>query len=106
MKQPVQRHLSSLHHIALPVADLESSVRWYMTSFSCEVIYQDKIQAILQFENIKLSLVLPSHQPFHLAFPRTDANTLGEITKRQDGTLSTYVSDPTGNVVEVLQIED
>lgn len=98
----VLRGMDSIHHIAIHVADLARAVHWYTTSFECEVSYQDKTQAVLEFANCKLVLVLPSQQPPHVAFPRRDASTLGELLLRPDGLYSTYLSDPTGNVVEVI----
>ena len=97
-----EKSLDDIHHLGLVVADLEQSKNWYLTSFSCEVLSETKTEIVLQFNNIRLSLVLPSHQPSHLAFVRDDANTLGELRKQQDGTFSTFISDPTGNAVEII----
>ncbi len=95
----------AIHHIALTVTDLDQAVHWYQTSFRCEVVLRDKKQAILQFSNVKLSLVLPSFQQNHLAYVRSDANTLGELREQADGTLSTFISDSSGNLVEIVDEE-
>jgi len=94
--------LDTIHHIALTVADIDDSVRWYQTSFSCEVIHQEARLAILQFANIQLTLVLPSLQNTHIAYIRDDAETLGELREQVDGSQSTFVADPTGNPVEIV----
>ncbi len=94
--------LSSIDHVALAVADIEDSVRWYQSSFSCELIYKNKQLAILQFANLRLTLVLPSMENTHVAYVCEDAETFGELYEQVDGTLSTFVSDPTGNPVELV----
>lgn len=98
--------LDSLHHIALTVADIEQSVEWYTTSFHCEVLYHERTEAMIQFDNIRLQLFLPSQQPPHIACVRSDAKTFGELREHRDGMQSTFVADPTGNVVELIQKED
>ena len=94
--------LDKIHHVALQVADIDASVRWYTGSFSCEVLSQGKTSAVLEFNNIRLSLVLPSQEPPHLAFVRDDAGTFGELRQKSDGTQACFVADPTGNLVEVI----
>ena len=95
--------LDSIHHLALNVADIERSINWYQTSFKCKVIYQDKTQAVLEFANVRLALVLPSLEPVHISFARKDAKTLGTLRERAMGINSTFISDPTGNVVEIVE---
>ena len=92
----------TIDHVAITVADLDSAVNWYLTSFSCELEYRDKQQAVLRFANIKLSLVLPSFQQNHIAFIRSDADTLGELREQADGTVSTFIADASGNLIEVV----
>ena len=94
--------LDRIHHLALNVADIDKSITWYQSSYKCEVVYRDRTQVVLQFANVKLTLVLPSTEPAHLAFEREDANKLGELRERADGTKSTFLADPTGNVIEIL----
>ena len=96
-------NLTSVDHIAINVADLQQSIQWYTGSFDCEVLYEDQTQAIIQFANVKLSLILPSREPGHIALEREDANTFGELRKRREGIESTFISDPTGNRVEIVQ---
>ena len=92
----------SIHHIAIMVANIESSVQWYTTSFNCEVIFSNDTEAILEFENLSLHLLLPSQMPAHIAFSRDDADTFGELRENRDDTKSCFVSDPTGNPVEIV----
>jgi catechol 2,3-dioxygenase-like lactoylglutathione lyase family enzyme len=95
--------LDSIDHFALSVADIDASINWYRTSFHCELVYQDATQAILAFENIKLVLVLPSQQQPHLALEKFDASGFGELRKHADGTESCFISDPSGNPVELIK---
>jgi catechol 2,3-dioxygenase-like lactoylglutathione lyase family enzyme len=90
-------------HIAILVADIDQSVRWYLSSFSCDLIEQGNTYAVIQFENIKVVLTLPSIDPPHIGLKKVDAHTYGELRQRSDGAVSTYVSDPTGNIVELLK---
>ena len=102
MNHKTAEALTEVAHVALAVADIGQSVRWYTSSFACSVIIEQKTFALLQFANLKLALVLPSQEPPHLAFLREDALQFGELSRRNDGLLSTYLSDPTGNVVELV----
>jgi catechol 2,3-dioxygenase-like lactoylglutathione lyase family enzyme len=94
--------LHKIDHVAINVADLDKSIHWYQSSFTCELVARDKTQAVLQFSNIRLVLVLPSLEPTHLAYEREDAQTLGELRDRPHNVRSTFVADPTGNVVEIM----
>ena len=96
-------NLSNVDHISLCVADIKQAVHWYTTSFSCKVLYQEQTEALLEFANTKLQLILPSQQPPHLGFKREDAETFGELRQQLDGSLSTFISDPTGNIVEIIK---
>lgn len=98
-----KRSLDCIHHVAIHVSDVAKAVKWYQTSFACELVYSDKTQAVLQFGNIRLALVLPNTDPPHLAFERPDAGTLGELRTRADGLRSTFLADSTGNLVEIVQ---
>ena len=94
--------LDSIHHIAIHVADLSASIKWYQTSFNCELICQERQFARLRFANIELVLTLPSSDPAHLAFAREDATKLGTLRERADGLMTTFLSDPTGNTIEII----
>ena len=92
-----------IDHIAINVADIAAAVAWYKTSFSCEVESESATAAVLRFANVRLSLVLPNREQPHVAVEKSDASTYGELRDRADGRRSTYVSDPTGNLVELLE---
>ncbi|MCB0323809.1 MAG: VOC family protein [Bdellovibrionales bacterium] len=104
--QEVLEQLDAVHHVALPVHDLDQSVHWYRTSFCCQEVYRDRTQAILQFANLRLVLVLPSQQRLHLAFVKPDAAEFGRIKEQSDGVHSTMVSDPSGHIVELVLPEE
>ena len=96
---------SSIHHIAINVANVSTAVNWYKTSFDCEVVYQHPNEARLKFENIFLDLLLPSKQPKHIGIQREDAETLGELREQAGGEMTTMIADPTGNIVEIIKGE-
>jgi hypothetical protein len=52
-----------IHPIAIQVQDVEKSVAWYTSNFSCEVAYHGTSWALLTFENISVALVLPNQHP-------------------------------------------
>jgi catechol 2,3-dioxygenase-like lactoylglutathione lyase family enzyme len=94
--------LNTIDHIAIPVTDVASSVAWYRDHFSCEVKYQDDTWALLAFANVRLALVIPQQHPAHLGFVTPDADKFGALKTHRDGTRSCYVSDPSGNSIEML----
>jgi catechol 2,3-dioxygenase-like lactoylglutathione lyase family enzyme len=95
----------SVDHVALQVHDLDLAVNWYVSSFRCEVLMRTSTQAVLQFSNIKVVLVLPSQQQSHLAFNRLDAGSFGELHPHLEGQLATAVADPSGNIIELVVAE-
>lgn len=95
--------LSKIDHICISVADVKNATAWYASSFNCKIIYQDTLQAELEFANIKLHLVLPSKTPAHLAFCRDDAETLGELREQFNAIQSTFIADSSGNPVEIIK---
>ena len=94
--------LNTIDHVAIPVADVATSVAWYRERFQCEVKYQDDTWALLAFANIRLALVIPAQHPAHLGFVAPDAEKFGALKTHRDGTRSCYVSDPSGNSIEML----
>jgi catechol 2,3-dioxygenase-like lactoylglutathione lyase family enzyme len=97
-----QAGLDTIHHVAVPVRDVEEAVRWYSSRFRCRVLYHDPTWAMLEFENTRLALVVPDQHPPHLGFEHPDADAFGPLTLHRDGTRSIYLQDPSGNSVEIL----
>ncbi|MDD9914531.1 MAG: VOC family protein, partial [Rhodospirillaceae bacterium] len=83
--------MEKLHHIALPVNDIDESVAWYRKNFDVEPVQTDESWALLKFENVALALVLPDQHPAHIAVERVDAEQFGPLTPHRDGTRSTYI---------------
>ncbi|MBK2123751.1 VOC family protein [Fangia hongkongensis] len=98
--------MDKLDHVAIQVNNLEETLKWYLDNFNAKVVYQDSSWAMLEFDNIKLAFVLASQHPAHIAFEKSQATHYGRLKKHRDGTLSTYVKDPSGNIVEILQEEN
>jgi catechol 2,3-dioxygenase-like lactoylglutathione lyase family enzyme len=94
--------LDSIHHVAIPVQNVQSAVDWYTKSFQCRVSYQDETWAMLEFANMKVALVVPHQHPGHIAFVHPEAEKFGTLKTHRDGTRSVYVNDPSGNAVEIL----
>ena len=94
--------LNRIDHIALPTNDIAASVAWYEDRFGCRVAYQDATWALLEFENVRLALVLPEQHPAHVAFVSQHAAAFGRLKTHRDGTRSTYITDPHGNALEVM----
>ena len=95
-----------IHHIAIQVQDVEKSVAWYTSNFTCEVAYHDASWALLRFDNISLALVLPNQHPPHFAVTREDVTSFGTPVPHRDGTSSVYIQDPSGNHIEMLKLEE
>ena len=97
--------LDHLHHLAISVRDVAESVDWYRQNFRCEVTYQDATWALLKFANTSLALVIPEQHPPHLGFATPAAHQYAPLKRHRDGTESVYISDPSGNAVELLSPE-
>ncbi len=94
--------LAAIDHIAIPVSDVDSSVKWYTSQFNCNIEYQDETWAFLAFENIKLALVVTHQHPPHVAFVSPNAESYGQLKTHRDGSRSIYIKDPAGNAVEIV----
>jgi catechol 2,3-dioxygenase-like lactoylglutathione lyase family enzyme len=97
--------LDPIDHIAIPVKNqdsLKATVDWYLSTFKCEVEYQDDTWAFLRFGNIKLAFVIPEQHPAHIAFVSAKAEEFGPLKTHRDGTRSIYIDDPSGNTIEIM----
>jgi catechol 2,3-dioxygenase-like lactoylglutathione lyase family enzyme len=98
--------LDAIDHIAISVNDLKGTVDWYLTTFKCEVEYQDDTWALLRFGNIKLAFVIPEQHPPHIALVSERAEEFGTLKTHRDGTRSVYIDDPSGNKLEVMAMQE
>ena len=60
--------MEKIDHVAIAVTNIKHAVKWYTENRKCKVNYQDDSWAELQFENIKLALVVKEEHPPHIAF--------------------------------------
>ena len=94
-----------IDHVAITVNNVEQSVNWYVDNHGCGIIYQDETWAMLQFENIKLALVVEDQHPYHIAFEvdtmDDDWPMKGKL--HRDGSISKYIEDPSGNKIELIK---
>ena len=94
-----------IDHIAIQVDNIKESVDFYCDEFNSSVIYQDDTWAFLQFDNIKLALVIQDEHPYHIAFEvdtmDDDWPMKGKL--HRDGSISKYVEDPSGNKIELIE---
>jgi len=95
--------VDQIHHVAIVVKDIAETVDFYRKTFSCEIAYQDKTWALLQFANIHLALVLPEQHPPHIGIVKDNAKAFGPLKRHRDGTESVYIPDVAGNMVEILE---
>ena len=96
--------MDRIHHIAIPVENVDEAIAWYEERFTFEVPWRDKTWALLTFENISLALVMPHQHPPHIAFVHDDLESYGEPQPHRDGTSSVYITDNQNNVVELLRL--
>ena len=91
---------TNINHVSISVAHLQRALEYYQKNFNCDLEHQDEFQVVLQFENIKLVLVLISEEPAHIAYT-DDAVEDGKVN--YDGSYSTYTHDGFGNIVEHIK---
>ena len=95
--------MEKIDHIAIVVTNISQAVRWYTNKFDCKVNYEDKSWAELQFDNIKLNLVLPHEHPAHIAFID---ESIKNGTSHRDGSESIYDHDTFGNIIERIKYKE
>ena len=76
--------MDKIDHIAIQTKNIDDSVTWFLKKFKCSVIYQDDSWAMLEFENMKLALVLPDQHPPHIAISCVDIEEQGKPGKHRD----------------------
>ena len=95
--------MEKIDHIALQVNDVRESVDWYVDNYGCGIIYCDDTWAMLQFDNIKLALVVEDQHPYHIAFSVDEMEWEDHIMEHRDGSVSKYIQDPSGNKIEIIK---
>ena len=96
-------NMERIDHIALVVTNIKKGVQWYTQNRDCKVKYEDDTWALLEYDNIKLALVLPNQHPSHLAFEKNNATDYGKLKTHRDGTKSVYIKDPSNNTIEIVK---
>jgi len=97
--------MDKIDHIAVQVKNIKESIAYYHDEFDCMIIYEDETWALLQFDNIKLALVMENEHPFHIAFEVRDLGPLSG-TLHRDGSISRYIDDPSGNKIELIKYQE
>tara|TARA_A100001011_G_C13562336_1_gene536888 strand:+ start:75 stop:371 length:297 start_codon:yes stop_codon:yes gene_type:complete len=91
-----------IDHIAIQVKDIKKSFDWYTKNFKCKKLYLDKTWALLEFNNVKLALVLPNEHPPHISFIDKNARENSDSVMHRDGSVSYYIEDLDGNKIEMI----
>ena len=94
-----------IDHIALQVDNIRESVQYYNTMYNSTTIYEDDTWAFLQFDNIKLALVVEDEHPYHIAFVAENIDS-DKTVKHRDGSESYYLKDPSGNTIEIIKYKE
>jgi len=103
--------MKNIDHIAIQVNNIKESVDFYVENFESEIIHQDDTWAFLQFGNIKMALVVEDEHPYHIAFEIDGLDSkMGKLPYgnrknwkyHRDGSISRYISDPSGNKNELI----
>ncbi len=99
----------ALDHVAIQTTDIPGTAEFYVREFGAEILYQDKTWAFLRLGQGKLALVQPNQHPAHVALRSTleDLEAAAArhsliIKTHRDGTRGIYLSDPAGNVLELI----
>jgi len=98
--------MDNIDHIAIQVKDIKKSLNWYLKNFKCKKIYSDETWAFIEFENIKLALVVNQQHPPHFAILDKKIVLDKKTTKHRDGSISKYISDLDGNYIELIKYEE
>ena len=92
--------MEKIDHIAIVVNNINRVVDWYTKNRDCKVKYQDSSWALLEFQNVDLSLVLPAEHPPHIAFVD---ESIKNGTVHRDGSESIYDHYTFGNIIEKIK---
>jgi len=95
--------MDKIDHVAIQTEDIDKSVKWFLKKFKCDVKYQDKTWAMLEFENMKIALVLPDQHPPHIAITCDDIEKHGKPGKHRDGSDFLYIEGLDENIFELIR---
>jgi catechol 2,3-dioxygenase-like lactoylglutathione lyase family enzyme len=102
---------ATFDHIALESNDIAESIAFYKQQFQdVEVLYEDASWGFIKAGGIKIAFVTPGEHPPHICFTVKTHDELealaAEFGKKikihRDKTESFYITDPSGNPVEIL----
>tara|TARA_B100000131_G_scaffold320315_1_gene368154 strand:+ start:2264 stop:2572 length:309 start_codon:yes stop_codon:yes gene_type:complete len=94
--------LNNVDHIALNSNDPIASADWYAEEFGGSIVYSDESWSMVEFENIKLSFVIPGSHPSHIAFEVESFGCNDIVKEHRDGSSSCYKKDEWGNIYELI----
>lgn len=91
-----------IDHVAITVANMEESIKWYEENLEATALYSDETWGILEVGNTKIALMTGDKHKPHIAFRVEDMSRfdLDEVKVHRDGVLYVYREDPDGNCVE------
>jgi catechol 2,3-dioxygenase-like lactoylglutathione lyase family enzyme len=95
--------MDSMRYVTVPVTEIKAAIGWYCNRFEVQILHEEKSWAMLRFANVDVALVLPGEHPPLLAIERPDAEAFGKLQRHRDGTASVCVTDPAGNLIEVMK---
>ena len=97
--------MKKIDHVAIVVNDIKESVAYYVDNYDCMILHCDESWGYLQFDNIKLALVLKDEHPPHIAFEvdKMDDDWPMKGKLHRDGSISKYIDDPNGNKIELIE---
>jgi len=98
--------LDNIDHIAIKVKNIEESLRWYESKFKCKRLYVDQSWGLIQFNNIKLALVISSQHPNHFAVIDDSICLDSKSVTHRDGSVSKYIADKDNNIIELLSYKN
>jgi len=92
-------------HIAINVANVRKSVKWYQEKFDARIRYVDETWASLMVGDVNIALTVKNQHPPHLAFTLerlSDFPEGEEIKYHRDGSAYLYIEDDDGNTIEYV----
>tara|TARA_Y100001970_G_C14230849_1_gene858533 strand:- start:1973 stop:2278 length:306 start_codon:yes stop_codon:yes gene_type:complete len=98
--------MDKIDHVAIQTENIDKSVEWFLNKFKCNVKYQDESWAMIEFENMKIALVLPDQHPPHIAVTCDDIEKHGNPGKHRDGSDFLYIEGLDENIFELIRYSD